>query len=540
MKVLVVGLDAACYPVLRPLFERDVVPTLEGLFESGTSAPLESHVPPWTPAAWPSIYTGTNPGKHGVFGFVSYDGYDWDVVSGEQLREPTVWELLDRHGYRSVVVNGPVTNQPTPIDGAILPGFIGPENPTCHPEGILDDVRDACGGYRVYPGDDRMDRSSEDAMFEDWLEVTRMRGRAMRYLSDRFDPDFGFVQFQRTDTVFHTFPEDTERIERLYRTVDEEFSETLEATDPDVVFVVSDHGIGPYDGYEFRINEYLRDGGYLNTTQNPHGMPSWNPMRSQLKTGENSDANGAASPGVLPRAAATAAAFGVTTQRINDLLTRVGLADHVAPLVPESVKRAGQTHVDFEHSVAYLRSRVELGVRLNLVGREPNGVVDPGEYESVRSELIEYLESATTPDGAPVFETVAPREEFFDGPMIEDAVDIVTVPSEFDHLLSATLPGEQFADRSETWDHKFHGVIAASGRGIDGDVALGSPRLYDLAPTVLAAFGVPISERMDGRILPIVDPVDERAYPRRTVDDESEREDTETVQNRLADLGYLE
>ena len=537
MKVLVVGLDAACYPVLEPLFERDVVPTLEGLFESGTAAPLESHVPPWTPAAWPSIYTGTNPGKHGAFGFVSYDGYDWDVVSGETVREPAVWELLDRQGYSSVVVNVPVTHPPTPIDGAILPGFLGPEEPTCHPEGLLDDVREAIGDYRVYPEEDRTTDAPDDEVFANWLEVTRMRGEATRYLADRFDPDFGFVQFQRTDTVFHKFPRDTERVEELFRTVDEELEATLEATDPDAVFVVSDHGIGPYDGYEFRVNEYLKDGGYVETTQDPRGMPSWNPMRSRLRDGADETAD---EPGVLARVAAGAAAAGLTTRRVNDLLDRVGLADVVAPYVPEGVKRAGQTHVDFANSTAYMRTRVELGVRINLEGREPDGVVPRSEYESVRSELIDYLSAAETPDGEPVFEEVGPREEYFDGPMSEEAVDVVTVPADYEHLLSATLPGEQFADRDDTWDHKFHGVVAAAGRAIDDDVDLGDPELYDLAPTVLAAFGVPVSDRMDGDVLPVVDPVEERDYDRRAATVETEAGPSSEVNDRLADLGYLE
>lgn len=538
MKALVVGLDAACMPVLEPLFERDVVPTLEGLFESGTSAPMESHVPPWTPAAWPSIYTGTNPGKHGSFGFVSYEGYDWDVVTGDRIREPAIWELLDRHGYSSVVVNVPVTHPPTPIDGAVLPGFLGPEEPSCHPEGILEDVREACGGYRVYPEKDRTTDAPDDEVFANWLEVTRMRGAATRCLADRFDPDFGFVQFQRTDTVFHKFPTETDRVEELFRTVDEEIEATLEATDPDAVFVVSDHGIGPYGGYEFRVNEYLREGGYVEPTQDPRGMPSWNPMRSQLRKGGTDET--ADEPGVLPRVAAAAAAAGLTTRRVNDLLDAVGVADLVAPYVPDSVKRAGQTHVDFADSTAYMRTRVELGVRINLEGREPDGVVPREEYDAVREELIEYLSAAETPDGDPVFDEVGPREEYFEGPMTEEAVDVVTVPADYDHLLSATLPGEQFADRTGTWDHKFHGVVAASGRALDDGADLGAPTLYDLAPTVLATFGVPVSDRMDGSILPVVDEVDAHEYDRRTATADAGAGPEEGVQDRLADLGYLE
>ena len=39
---------------------------------------------------------------------------------------------------------------------------------------------------------------------------------------------------------------------------------------------------------------------------------------------------------------------------------------------------------------------------LNVKGREPQGIIEPGEYEQVRDELIAKLESAPGPDGEPL------------------------------------------------------------------------------------------------------------------------------------------
>ncbi|ELY54810.1 alkaline phosphatase family protein, partial [Natronococcus jeotgali] len=149
LRLLVIGLDAGCRPILEPLFEAGVTPTLRGLFEAGTSGPLESQIPPWTASAWPSLYTGKNPGKHGVFDFLSFDGYDWTVVNATHVRERPVWELLSDHGRSSVVVNLPVTHPAREFDGALIPGMTAPEEPDCHPEGILEDVEKACGEYRI-------------------------------------------------------------------------------------------------------------------------------------------------------------------------------------------------------------------------------------------------------------------------------------------------------------------------------------------------------------------------------------------------------
>src|SRR6056297_4186708 len=150
--VLVFGVDALCEEVLSRL-PPDATPTIDRLLAEGASGPLESQLPPWTPSAWPSIYTGVNPGKHGVYCFLRFDGYDWDVVNATDVKERTLWELLDRHDRTSVVVNVPVTHPPRSFDGALIPGYTAPENPTCHPEGLLADVRESIGDYTVYPDD---------------------------------------------------------------------------------------------------------------------------------------------------------------------------------------------------------------------------------------------------------------------------------------------------------------------------------------------------------------------------------------------------
>ncbi|RKD97396.1 alkaline phosphatase family protein [Halopiger aswanensis] len=531
LRTLLVGIDAACDRVLAPMFEDGDLPALESIYEQGASSPLESQIPPWTASAWPSLYTGKNPGKHGVFGFLSFDGYDWDVVNASDVRERALWELLSEHGITSVVVNVPVTHPPREFDGALIPGYTAPENPDCHPSGLLADVRDELGEYRVYPDEDAADLGAA------YADCARMRGEAFRYLADRFDPEFGFVEFQGTDSIFHEEPENDAAIRTIYRQVDRQLAEILETHDPDTVIVASDHGMGPYDGYEFRINDYLHEEGLVETENGGEGMPTWATVRDDnLKQGEDSTEY---DPGPAERAMATAAKAGLTSQRIGALLERLGVYDLVAAYAPTGLVNAGATQVDFPESTAYVRSRIELGVRLNLEGREPNGVVPQEEYETVRTRVIDALRSVTTPDGEPVFETVRPREEFFHGPESEHAVDIVAIPADFEHFLSATLRDEPFGPPSEPWNHKLEGTFAARGAAIDSTADLGEPHLFDVAPTVLASLGVPIDDRMDGQPLPCVDSTGTQSYSRADNQDAVATAD-EAVEDRLADLGYLE
>ncbi|APX96288.1 alkaline phosphatase family protein [Natronorubrum daqingense] len=536
MDALLIGIDAGCLSVFDRLADENVIPNLESLLEGGVSGELESQIPPWTPSAWPSMFTGVNPGKHGVYGFTGFDGYDFHVVKGDDVRAHRLWTLLDHHDRSSVVVNVPVTHPPDEIDGAIIPGFIGPEDPPCHPTGILDDVREEIGEYRVYPeyarGDDSL---SPTEKMDEYCSLVSMRGQAFEYLSDRFEPDFGFLQFQKTDTVFHEFEGEWEKVKRVYAETDKQIGEVLESCNPRQVFIASDHGIGRYEKPEFRVNTFLENAGYVETTLGGKGMPTWNVMRDDLREGEQADEW---EPGTVERLAAGLASLGMTTHRIGRVLERLGLAEFAKEHAPDGVVRTGNEQVDFPNSKAYVRARTELGVRMNVEGRDPEGVVPREEYDDVRAALIRELESAEAPDGEPVFQEVAPREAYFEGPYTDRAVDIVTVPNDFQHFLSAEPAEGYFDETTEPWNHKLEGVFAASGEGIDASESVEGAHLFDVAPTILSALGVPYSDRMDGRVLPIVEESEPMSYP--AYHGEAADAVDSGVEQRLEDLGYVQ
>lgn len=530
---LLVGLDAACRPVLDRLFDAGATPTLAGFFEDAATGPLDSQLPPWTPSAWPTVYTGVNPGKHGVFGFLRFDGYDWDVVTAADVRELALWDLLGERGLESVVVNVPVTDPPRPFPGALVPGYVAPEDPECHPPGLLEDLRSAVPGYSVYP-EETGDRAAD---LEGYRDCAASRADAASYLVDRVDPSFAFVQFQVCDTVFHQYPGDWDAVESVYGAIDDAFEQLLADCDPETVVVVSDHGIGEYGGAEFRVNEYLADHGYVRSTTAGKGMPSWASL-SRADRGADPDGLETAAVKTAQRAVGAAARAGLTADRIYEALQWVGAAEVAAEHLPDDVVRAGTRRVDFADSVAYMRDRIELGVRLNLVDREPSGLVPPGEYEAMRSEVREALERARTPEGDPVFESVRRRESVYDGPYVDEAPDLITVPAGFDRLLVASLRGEQFGPAGDTWNHKPTGVFAGRGPGFDDEGVEGAG-LLDVAPTVCATLDVAPSDRMDGGVVGGLSGPAAATYPE--YDGRSGAPlDDDGVSERLADMGYLE
>ncbi|ELY49415.1 alkaline phosphatase family protein [Natronorubrum sulfidifaciens] len=532
LRLLVVGLDAGCRSILEPLFEADEIPTLQRLFETGTSGALESQIPPWTASAWPSMYTGKNPGKHGVFDFLSFDGYDWDVVNSTHVRERPVWELLSEHGISSVVVNVPVTHPPTAFDGALIPGMTAPEEPTCHPEGVLEDVKMACGDYHVYP----QSTDAPDQSIDGYEQTIDRRGKAFRYLCRRVDPGFGFLQFQQTDTVFHERPGDKEAIEAVYRVVDRQLADTIEATDPDNILVVSDHGMGKVTGTEFRVNEFFREQGFLEAKSGGEGMPTWSKAwENDLLEGEDAGQHDGSALEQLMNVAAT---VGLTTQRVASALETVNLKEPIGSRIPNDMIRAASEQVDFPESEAYVRSKSELGIRINLEGREPNGQVPESEYESIRAELIDQLSAVRTPDGEPMFEAVEPREAYFSGPHIDNGPDILTVPTAFNNAIVADVGVDQFGEPMESWNHKQTGVVAATGTEFDESATIQGATIFDVAPTICTLFDIPVDTEMDGTTLPVIDGETEASYPAYEPDPIRATDET-AVEDRLSDLGYL-
>ena len=126
-KLVLIGLDGATFRVLRPLIEAGVMPTVAKMVREGASGPLMSTHPPVTCPAWPTMYTGVNPGKHGVFSFTCRGGDRPHTASLVDVKSPTMWELLSAGGRRCAVLNVPITYPAQQLNGVMLSGFPAPD-----------------------------------------------------------------------------------------------------------------------------------------------------------------------------------------------------------------------------------------------------------------------------------------------------------------------------------------------------------------------------------------------------------------------------
>ena len=149
-KVVVLGFDGAGWDTIEPSIRAGKLPYLERLRSESAWGPLETFKPTKSPVIWTSIATGMTMEKHGILDFVYLKENDLPVpFDNSERREPSVWQILDHFGKRSVVVNWFVTYPPDRIDGIMVSNrfrralLLGPERrarmrDTVHPQELFD------------------------------------------------------------------------------------------------------------------------------------------------------------------------------------------------------------------------------------------------------------------------------------------------------------------------------------------------------------------------------------------------------------------
>jgi predicted AlkP superfamily phosphohydrolase/phosphomutase len=453
-RLMIIGLDCAAPEILFDDMKGDL-PVLNRLMERGVYGPLESCDPPITVPAWTCMMSSKDPGTLGFYGFRnrkdhSYDGLTF--ATAEKVKEDRVWDILSRAGKHVVVLGVPQTFPPSRVNGEMIGCFLSPstESRYTFPEELRDEIKQVVGEYMVDVPNFRTDQ--KDRILRDINEMTRRRFQLARHLRDSRPWDFFMMVEMGPDRLHHGFwryydpkhPDyvpgtDYERAFRdYYRYLDSEIGSLIETLDDETaLMVVSDHGAQSMYG-GIQVNEWLIREGYL-TLKDP----------------------GASGP--------------VKPDMIDWARTRV-----------------------WGDGGYYSR------IFLNVRGREPEGIVEPEAVEALRDELIAKLEALGDENGDPIGTRVFRPEGLYHA--------VNGVPPDlicyFGNLtwrsIGSVGDGRVHVRENDTGpddaNHAKFGIYIFDGPGMPQSPPHGA-RLFDIAPTVLAALGQPVPEDMQGRSL---------------------------------------
>jgi predicted AlkP superfamily phosphohydrolase/phosphomutase len=150
---------------------------------------------------------------------------------------------------------------------------------------------------------------------------------------------------------------------------------------------------------------------------------------------------------------------------------------------------------------------------INLKGRDPHGIVNPGaEYESVRDSIIDRLSKLIDPEtGRNAVDRVYRAEELYKGPMLEWAPDLIIewhdtayMPTESDRdRESIFVPRwREYMNWPTTGSHQIDGILFAKGPGISKAKRVEGARIIDMMPTWLCALNQRIPADLEGCTIP--------------------------------------
>jgi len=550
-KLLVIGLDGASFNVLDDLIAKGWLPNLEKLIAGGVRADLETTFPPITAVAWSTFMTGKNPGKHGIFEFITRDGSRRELAVNASFREGlAIWDLLGKAGMRVIVHNFPCTYPPHPVNGILIADFMTPQGRRdfSYPQELLEQLESRFGPYRLhlrqtYAG------GGVQAVLDELNDELEYKARVTEHLMREREWDAFFQYFWGTDRIQHELwhvideshprhdPREAatyrDRVYEYFSRVDGIVGRLVEIAGPEVqTWVLSDHGFGPAHKY-CSFNIWLLQQGFLRLKQN---------ALTRLK-------KMMFSAGLTPELAYKV----VRALPFESLRPARGVSNN--PNASKLLSRFFLSFNDVDWSRTRAFAKGNYGqIYVNLQGREPNGSVPEHEYESVCGEIINRLRAMRDPvSGEPWADRIFRREEVYSGPRVADAPDIAFLPRDMRYL---PLGNADFTSNKFIVDafgisgcHRMHGVLIARGEHLNSSLRVSKARIADVAPTILHSMGLDIPDDMDGRVLSeFLTPEFAAAHPIRFArsDGATTRgavefsvEENEEILERLKSLGYM-
>ncbi len=548
-RTLIIGLDGATFDIIDPLIKAGCLPNLSKMIAQGVRGVLDAWPNMNSASSWSSIVTGYNPGQHGIHDFGGaplQKGAKWRFVPASERKKDPFWRFLSAAGQDVGVINVPMSYPADTINGFMLAGMDSPGTYSpgfAHPRDLPDELRRHGIDYIVDVSNLSAIRRRDPHTYPE--SVRRMvdaRGRTTLHLMKTRPWDVLMAVFTAPDRMQHFFyPEtqgsahnpDWKPIRHLYEQIDFFLGEALGLTgESTTVLIVSDHGFGPAT---------FLDG--LNPLFSRLGLLSYRSRKSNF-TG---------------RLVKSLLLYG--RKYIPQSFQRP-----LAVAFPNLHQRAlGESlYSDIDWSKSRLFAHLYGGkISVNLLGRQPEGVVPAENYHSVCEQIREILLQLVDPDtGKRLIREVFRRQDLFHGPYTDQVADLF-VRWEYGSIGdSICYPGEGKpiiikevkADGSENkWvgQHRPEGIFIAFGPWIKKGGSVEGVTAYDITPTILYLQNHSVPWDMDGKVVagifteerlrqhPVM-----RMEPKMIWDQKEsvslDEEESRKIEERLRNLGYIE
>ena len=525
-KVMILGLDGATWKLLGKWILDNRLPTFGKFVHSGSKAILASTIPSITSSALTSLFTGMNPGNHGVLSIINADGSPYTLT---EIEQPKIWNIMDKHARRSCIVGVRGTYPPEKIDGVMISGTApSDECIYVYPESLqsrLKNFKNSKVEKEISELQEKKRKTEHrKKLFDLLVKQTRQRYEIFKRLNQNEEYDFSLLWIEETDILQHCCWEYEDLLFQFYAEIDDILSDIMTNFSNRELFVVSDHGFEAKPQKFFYVNTWLQRQGKLR--QKP-----WPPVHRFISFFQHF-AYRYLEPALETKILSLVGRFYSSKGNLDVDGARCGID-----------KIENFPGIDKQHSQAYLSTLFGISMKAG---------------DRVKDEIIEKLQKIRDEDGKEVIKGVWKREEVFTGRYLKDIPDIIFLASER-YLPFPSLTKNLFGDigRKVYWwrsgEHYLarEGILIACGQTLRRNYDLGSVNIEDITPTILHLIGCRIPRQIDGRVVKRIfrkgsDPAMREVLFENQIDETQSverprlsREDTEKIRERLKQLGYL-
>jgi predicted dehydrogenase/predicted AlkP superfamily phosphohydrolase/phosphomutase len=517
-RLLFIGLDAGDTDLIERWCQEGVLPNIAEMRSRGTWARMRTTAEVVHVSAWPSIFTGVAPDEHGLYhAYVMQPGQQSPArPRPDQSPVPFLWKLLSDHGKRSIIMDAFMTcplrnfNGTQIVEWGTWSWF---SDPTISPESVKSDIQRKFG---CYPAEDHSKVGmtpppDPQGFHQRLLTAVAKKTEVVKWLLAKEDWDLFLVVFGESHPAGHYFwhyhdpsyiAHSEERpgpsaLREIYIALDKAIGDILQSVDDSTtVFLVSGDGMGPnYSGSHILGDLLARMKLFNHIPSSANGAPA----------GREDEKTHAAKADLL--------------STVRNMIPKPFRAAVSRALLPRSVNEKLSLHwktanTSWPHTRAFLIENANEGyIRINLKGREPQGIVEPGkEFEDLCEELYQTVKSAVNPaNGKRAAQTVYKTDDIYAGPCRCHMPDIIINWNDDAKITTELLTENYGLARSSqpahaltpyyTGNHRPNAFALAKGPEVpQGNVIVGTS-ILDLAPTILSFFGITPPDYMGGKVL---------------------------------------
>lgn len=479
-KVVLFGIDGADWHIISRLIKENKLPYFSQLKKNGLLTKLMATIPPSSPPGWNSIFSGVEPGRHGIYDFVKVNPRTCFIepVSSYDRKAPLLWDMLTDANRKTVAVNIPFVYPQHKVNGVVITGLGAPSknDPFVSDPKVQDYLLKKYPRYDVDFSEQEFDIvNHRDEVLRRVDELSPIQWDVARDLYSSQSWDVFIFVIRQLDVVQHYFFDKPKILERYYIKADEMLGWFQSNMDKNTALMLcSDHGFQSVK-ISFSISTWLKTEGYLSIKK---------PKSSMLT---------------------------INAEKVEQFLKSVGLGSLVwhikrskylhllLKFVAESKYHGVLTKIQWGNTKIYHVGTTNGLLYFNRQDREAYGIVEPIQsyklYHEVRRKLLKLRYK-----GKKVVQSVVYIDDIY--PAATQIAPDILITLHKDFLITGGISekGVLFSiEKKFKGDHGMDGVVGLLQKYNKQKIKHEEPTLVDIVPTMLKLLNIKEKVHIDGK-----------------------------------------